>query len=269
MGKLEDFLAYLTARNQSKNYFNSMRVFYVYLDKNNLTFEQVTQNVLTNFFNSNEYKSNSKNQFIKSGRSYGDYLQIPKENNPFYQIKLISVEYRIPDFLISQEIEELKKQLKTYNSNKYSIYKIEAMIDFLFGTAIRKAELLNLKRVDFDLNNNKCKVFGKGKKERYVYFNDKVKNEIEIYFNSELENINAFNITIGKLGYLVKLMSKYLHKKVYLHLLRHSGARNMVMKDIPVTIISKILGHSSTQSTLRYIDPSEQMIADKYKEKMR
>lgn len=266
--KLIKYKDYLSALNQSANYYNIMIIFYKYLDSKQLVFEQITQENLTEFFNTNKYSASTKNQFIKAGRHYGNFLQIPKESNIFYNIKLLKVAYEIPDYLTEEEISQAKSYLKTYHSNIYALSKIDALLSFLYATGVRKAEFLNLKRVDFDFRNNRAKVFGKGQKERYVYFNNKVKKEVDIFFKSEEERINAFNITIGQLHHIMQIIGKYLNKNVYAHLLRHSSAKNMNMKDIPLNIIQKILGHSSITTTMRYTDPDEKMVAEKYKQKM-
>jgi len=259
---------YLRARGRSLSYAERTSVWLTYLETKKL--EVFTQETLTEFFNETKYATKTRNLFISAGRDYyTGFLGVSKEQNEWFKIKLLKTEYRIPDFLTQEEIEEAKRALKTYNCDIYSIPKIEALIDFLFATGTRKAELLNLKRTDFDMKNCRVKLFGKGKKERFVYFNNKVKKEIELYFTTEPEQINAFNITLMKLHYMVKLLSKYLGKKVYMHLFRHSGARNMLMKDVPLLFVSKILGHSSIQSTMRYTDPNEEMISQKYKEKMK
>ena len=266
---LNKYKAYLEARKQSQNYANVIKHWLGYLEENKI--ETFTQETITQFFNTSEkYGISYRNLFIKSGRDYySKFLQIPKEQNEWFKIKLIKEEYRIPDFMTPKDIEEAKKVLKTYFSHKCSIPKIEALIDFLFASGCRKAELLTLKREDIDLENNKAKVFGKGKKERYIYFNDKIKKEIVLYFKTEPETLNAFNITISKVNYMSRLLTKYLGKRIYTHLFRHSAGRAMLMKDIPLLFVSKILGHSSIQTTLRYTDPNEEMISQKYKEKMK
>jgi len=266
--KLEQFSQYLMARGWSLNYRNSMRLILNYLDENKILFESISQDIITKLFNSRNYSLSSKNQFIKAGRRYGDFLGIPKENNAFYVIKLLPVGYNIPNFITAEEIRDGIKYLKTYHSDICSTAKIDAVFDFLFATGCRKTELLTLKRDRFNLSNNSCKVLGKGNKERNIYFNDRVKQEIELYFSTEEEEFNAFNITSSRLIYLVKLVSKYLNKNIYIHLLRHSAARNMIMKDIPVQIVKEILGHKSLQMTERYTQPNDKMISEKYKEKM-
>jgi integrase/recombinase XerC len=266
--KYKDFLS---ARKLSINYYNTIRVWLQYLMKYDNDYINFSQEMITNFFVINSYyKENSRNMFIKAGRNfYSEFLGISKENNQWFKIKLFKVRYEIPNFLSSEEISEAKKYLKTYHTDRYSTFKIDAILSFLFATGVRKSEFLNLKRIDFNMKENKAKVLGKGNKERYVYFNNEVKEEILAYFKTEKEELNAFNLTESQLLYIPQRLSKYLNKKIYLHLFRHSSARDMIMKDIPVNIVSKILGHSSIHTTLRYTDPSEQMISKKYLEKMK
>ena len=264
LNKYRDFLL---ARGQSLNYWNVIRIFLAYMETQKL--EQVNQEIITNFFNQNNYSKNSRNQFIKAGRDYfTNFLQIPKENNEWYKIKLLKVERKIPDYLTEKEIEEAKKYLITYFSRKMTSTKIRALIDFMFVTGIRKAELLNLKRKDIDLENCKTKVFGKGEKERYIYFTDSVKIEIEDYFKTEVEEENAFCISLGQLHYLMKKIKQYLGKNVYCHLLRHSGARQMIKKGIPIGAVSRILGHNSLTVTMMYVDENEEDRRNTYKQKM-
>jgi len=175
---LNKYLEYLTARGQSKNYYNIMRLWLVYLDEQKIEPQSITQETITAFFTLHtEYSANTKNQFIKGGRSFYSYMGI--ENNEWTKIKLLAVETKIPNYLSEQDLGEAKKYLITYHSHRlYSIPKIEALLDFLYFTGVRKTELLTLKRIDFNLEGNSAKVFGKGKKERIVYYPEKVKNNL-------------------------------------------------------------------------------------------
>ena len=265
---LNKYSEYLTARGQSRNYYNLMRIWLGYLDEQKI--ETITQEVITNFFNSNKYSFNSKNMFVKAGRDYySNYLQIPKAQNEWYKIKLLKVERKIPNYLTEKDIEEAKKYLITYFSHKMTPNKIRAVIDFMFYSGCRKEELLTLKREKFNLEENIAKLYGKGNKERIICYPEKVKKEIETYFNSENEDKNAFNLTIGKIHYVMKLLKKCLGKNVYCHLFRHGNARNLILKGVPVNIVSKLLGHSSLTTTLIYIDPDQEMIKNIYKDKIK
>ena len=262
---LKKYKEYLIARNQSINYFNSMRVFFKYLSGKNLEFSVVNQETLTDFFNSNNYAPSSKNQFLKSGRSYGDYLQIPKENNAFYQCKLLKVKYEVINYLEEADIEEAKKYLITYFSQRMTPNKIRAVIDFLFDSGVRRSELLNLKRKDINLEEKSAIVLGKGNKERMICFSTGTKKELEIYFNSENEENNAFNLTTNKIQYMFKLLTKYMGKRIYAHLLRHSCGRDLHDKGADLYTISLLFGHANTKTTERYVAPSQKGLKELYR----
>jgi site-specific recombinase XerD len=232
--------------------------------------EIVSQDVITNFFITNsKYSLKSRNQFILAGRSYySGFLQIPKEQNEWYKIKLIKTEQKIPEYFLEKNLEEAKRQLVTYFSHKMTPIKIRTILDFLYYTGIRKNELLLLKRKDIDLENNTAKVWGKGDKERIVCFPEKVSKEITEYFISENEEINAFNITLGKLHYLIKLINKYCGIKIHIHSFRHGFAKNCLRKGVPLPTVSRLLGHANITTTMIYADPSIEEMKETYQENM-
>jgi integrase/recombinase XerC len=264
--KLEEYKDYLIARNHSISYYNVMKVFYKYLSEKKLEFSAVTQDTLTDFFNTNNYSARSKNLYINAGRNYGDYLQILKEQNEFYKIKLLKVESKTPNYLTEKDIEEAKKYLIVNFSRRMTPAKIRAVIDFMFYSGCRKEELLTLKRSGFDLAENVAKLYGKGDKERIICYPEKVKKEIEAYFLSENEENNAFNLTNAKISYVMRLLKKYLGKNVYCHLLRHSFARNLIYnRGVDINTVSKLLGHSNLTTTMIYVNPDEKALKDNYK----
>lgn len=262
---LEKYKTYLEARKKSKNYYNIIKLFLDYLANTNINYDDISQETITNFFKINEtYSINTRNQFIKAGRNFDIFLE--KKESEWTKIKLMKTEKSIPKYLTPEDIENGKKYLKSYHSNIYPIPKIEALIDFMYYSGCRKAELLKLKREDFDVNEQTAKVYGKGKIERIVCYPEKVKKELEIYFTSEAEENNAFNITLGQIHYLMKLMGKYLNKNVYAHLLRHSFAKNLLYnKGVDINTVSKLLGHSSLTTTMIYVNPDLKTIKDTYK----
>jgi integrase/recombinase XerD len=262
---LNKYKDYLLARGLSLNYFNIIRIWLSYLEEQKIT--TINQETITQFFiNNPKYKDSSKCQFIKAGRHYyTDFLQIPKEQNEWHKIKYLKVKYEIPDFLEEKDISEAKKQLITYFSRKITPTKIRALIDFLFDSGVRRGELLSLKREKIDLLENTAIVLGKGNKERMVCFSTETKKEMEQYFLSEVEIINAFNITLGKINYIFKLLKKYLNRRVYPHLIRHSTGRDLHLKGADIYTISLLFGHTNTKTTERYVVPNQKQLKELYK----
>jgi integrase/recombinase XerD len=266
--QLEKYLEFLTARGQSKNYYNIMRIWLTYLEAQKI--ETITQEVITNFFLANpNYKDGTKCQFIKAGRDYySNYLQIPKENNEWYKIKLLKIPQKIPEYFTEKDLDEAKKQLITNFSRKMTPRKIRAVLDFLYFSGCRKEELLTLKRSSINLEENTAILYGKGKKERVICFPNKVKKELEEYFRTENEENNAFNLTLGKLHYIIRMINKYCGFKIHIHSFRHGFAKNCLNKGVPLPTVSRLLGHTSILTTMIYANPSEKEMQENYQEKM-
>jgi integrase len=254
MNKLEEYKEYLKARNLSANYYNITKIFLKYLDD-----KELTQELITQFFNEKKYSIAAKNMFIKAGRHYQAFLG--NIDNEWQKITLIRPERKIPDYLTLNDIDRIISYLITYNY-KFSSVKIRAIMYTLFFTGVRKGEFLYLHRKDFNMNDNSVKVWGeKTKTERLVIFPDKLKDILMEYFKSEPnEKQNAFNITIHQINYLAEKMNKNGNgKHITIHTLRHSYARNLVEQGINLGIISRQLGHSSILTTQIYTSPDDEL----------
>ena len=272
---LDDFKVYLETRSLSKNYYNIMRIFLSDLAQNDLLddflndYNILSQEMITNFFNRHQsYSISTKNQFIKANRMFFKFVGI--EDNEWKKIPLMKVERRIPHYLTEQELGEAISYLITYHGNIISSIKAEAILSTLFYTGIRKGEFLNLSRKDFNLEEKSLRVYGKKtREERIVYFPDKLVKILKDYFESEKIESNAFNIHGHDLKYIAQLLSKHMNKKLTTHSWRHSSARHMIEKGIPIGIVSKLLGHRSLQTTLIYTDPDAEQIKRIYKDKIK
>jgi len=131
----------------------------------------------------------------------------------------------------------------------------KALLYFLFFTGLRKGELVNLKRADFDLDKRTVKVFmPKVQKERITFFTSRVKNRLKDYFLFEAEDKNAFNIGLNTVSNLLRKLQPYFKKEVNLHphLFRDSYAVHLLKQGIDISIVSTLLGHSNISSTMRY-----------------
>jgi site-specific recombinase XerD len=266
LGKYKSFLI---ARKQSLNYHNIMRIFLGYLEEQKLDYQIITQEIITNFFNAHpEYEKRTLTQFIKGGRHfYSQFLQIPKEQNEWYKIKYFKGHKNTPKFLTIEELGEIISNFCTYENRLMPPNKARVFIKFVYMTGLRKEEILKLKRGYINLEINPCeiKIIGKGDKERFVYFSEKyspkLKQELIDYFTSEPEKENCFNLTLGKLNYFFRKMNKYLiDRRISPHLYRHSFAKYLNDKGVPLTYIQSMLGHSNIQTTMIYLSPTTEQI---------
>jgi integrase/recombinase XerD len=266
---LEKYKSFLIARKMSLNYRNVIRIWFSFLDEQKLDYQNLTQETITNFFNSHpEYEKRTLTQYIKAGRHfYTQFLEIPKEQNEWYKIKYFKGHKNTPKFLTIEELGELISKFCTYENRLMPPAKARVFIKFVYMTGLRKEELLKLKRTDINLEVNPCeiKIIGKGDKERFVYFSEKyspkLKQELMDYFASEPENKNCFNITISKINYFFQKMNKYLvDRKISPHLFRHSFGKYLMDRGVPLTYISAMYGHSSINTTMIYLNPTNEQI---------
>ncbi|GHV56177.1 phage integrase [Deltaproteobacteria bacterium] len=137
-----------------------------------------------------------------------------------------------------------------------------ALIDILASTGIRVGELVNLNRQDIDFLNRECVVFGKGDKERKVYFDARTKIHLEKYLRSRADANAALFVTLQKpherlqiSGVEIRLrdMGKKLAiPRVHPHKFRRTLATMALDKGMPIEQVQRLLGHQSIDTTLQY-----------------
>lgn len=217
-----DYRAWLITQNLTTNYANAMTWWLNYVEQKSIG--EITLQEINKFFESMRYSRATQNLVISAGRNYyTKFLLVPKKKNEWYDVSIKTVKYEAADTLTDEDIEEIKKYLKTYHTQTYSIPKIEAFIDLLRDTGCGLGEFLALKREHFDLNNNVAHIFGEELK-----FTEETKKEIKHYFKTEPEITNAFNIADGKFGYIMNLVGKYLKKKITVQLFKKNSIRNII-----------------------------------------
>lgn len=137
-----------------------------------------------------------------------------------------------------------------------------AMIDLLASTGIRVGELVKLNRSDIDFENRECIVFGKGNKERKVYFDARTKIHLQKYLSSRTDTNEALFVSLLKpfnrlqiSGIEIRLrkMGKALNiHKVHPHKFRRTLATMAIDKGMPIEQVQQLLGHQSIDTTLQY-----------------
>lgn len=137
-----------------------------------------------------------------------------------------------------------------------------ALIDMLASTGMRVGELVKLNRADIDFANRECIVFGKGEKERKVYFDARTKIHLQNYLDSRTDTNPALFATLLKphtrlqiSGVEIRLreLGKRLSiPKVHPHKFRRTLATMAIDKGMPIEQVQHLLGHQSVDTTLQY-----------------
>lgn len=137
-----------------------------------------------------------------------------------------------------------------------------AMIDLLASTGMRVGELVLLNIDDISFNERECIVFGKGSREREVYFDARTKIHLEKYINSRADDNLALFVSLSKphkrlqisgVESRLKLLGKKADlKKVHPHKFRRTLATKAIDKGMPIEQVQKLLGHMKIDTTMQY-----------------
>ena len=137
-----------------------------------------------------------------------------------------------------------------------------AIIDMLASTGMRIGEMVLLNKADINFNERECVVFGKGDKERIVYFDARTKIHLQNYIDSRTDDNPALFVTlrspherikIGGIESRLREMGKQLDiQKVHPHKFRRTLATMAIDKGMPIEQLQQLLGHKRIDTTLQY-----------------
>lgn len=137
-----------------------------------------------------------------------------------------------------------------------------AIIDLLNSTGMRVGELVKLNIDDVNFNERECIVFGKGEKQRRVYFDAKTKIHLKRYLSGRIDDNKALFVSLlspykrleisGVETRLRQLGRKLNINKVHPHKFRRTLATRAIDKGMPIEQVQQLLGHSKIDTTLQY-----------------
>jgi integrase/recombinase XerC len=209
----------------------------------------------------------SVNRKLSSLKSFYRYLHQNKriDQNPIKKVTGPKAPKVLPYFvkdadmnvLLSQEVEGEK----TFESERD-----RAILDILYSTGMRCAELVGLKDGDVDFKAHLIKVTGKRNKQRLIPFSKLLKTSLQDYLSIRNEKIpthesDAFftrndgrPLTNNLVYFIVKkkLLEVPNLSKRSPHVLRHTFATSMMNNGADLNAVKELLGHSSLASTEVY-----------------
>jgi integrase/recombinase XerC len=198
--------------------------------------------------------------------------------NPTSKILTPKVPKQLPVVVESDKLNQLLDS-DSFTSD-FAGVRDKLIIELLFGTGIRLAELVGLKESDINAYEGTIKVLGKRNKERIIPVNTELKRVMAEYLvlkKNENFNNNSLSLVVTdkganaypKLIYLI--VHKYLSEistqnKRSPHVLRHTFATSLLNKGADLNAIKELLGHANLSATQIYTHNSVERLKSIYKQ---
>lgn len=234
----------------------------------------------------------SVNRMLSALRSYLTFLididhKPPVEPNAIKMIKAAKKEKRVA------ELDELIELIEYPSENEKDAIvgkRNRAILELIFSTGMRISEVVNLDREQIKMDgnqivDNKMYIEGKGKKQRFVYLTDRAIHFMNEYLKTRVDEFPAMFIpTKGTRKatnnpYIVRLSQNYIQMKIAeyrkklgivvptsAHSLRHGFATYLAEEGANPAAIQRLLGHSSLQTTSRYVHASDRFAETAHRE---
>jgi integrase/recombinase XerC len=226
-----------------------------------------------------EITSKSINRKISSLRSFFKYLlknEVVKVN-PVTAIISPKMPKRLPQFVEEKDTANLLNNSIFSEGLKGLTEKM--VLEILYNTGMRKAELINLKEHQIDMSNSAVKVFGKGGKERIIPVSKQLIADIKFYIAEKrklLGRDKANFLLLTEKGKPLDPKQVYNIARKYLtdvttidkkspHILRHSFATHLMNNGADLNAVKELLGHSSLAATQVYTHNTIEKLKDVYK----
>lgn len=223
------------------------------------------------------YSNRSIARHLSTLRSFYNYLVEIKllDNNIYRRLKNPKVEKKLPNFLSQSEVEVILDNLKEDTPKEIMT---KCLFELLYSTGIRVSEAANIKLLDIDYKNGTIRIFGKGSKERIVYFGDRLRNILDKYLsirdnllingNREYLFINSRGEGLSKSSIehiFASIRSKtLLNHKLSPHTLRHSYATHLLDEGADLRSVQELLGHENLNTTEIYTHVSNERLRAVY-----
>lgn len=212
------------------------------------------------------------NGFFKYERRNGRLL-----HNPLEAHKALKTPQSLNIPFSEDEMEQLDVHWTSQNQD-FSGLRNRLIVESLYATGMRRAELINLKTVDLDVEQGVLKILGKGKKERLVPMIGTLIALFKEYLllkKMQFERPNVFLFTTDKgeklyPEFVYRLVNSYLKEvsvkqKKSPHMLRHTFATHLLNRGADLNTVKELLGHSSLAATQVYTHSSIEELKSVYK----
>lgn len=220
-------------------------------------------------------KKSSAARKLASLRTFFRYLcrEGVLARNPARALLSPRVERRIPAHLEETEIDRF---LDAPGDGDAAL-RARAILELLYATGIRCAELVGLDAAEVDLQARMARVLGKGRKERIVPFGNKAAAALRAYLPARARarprsdalfvNARGGRLTDRSVRQIVAVRVRQvaLARRISPHTLRHSFATHLLERGADLRAIQELLGHASLSTTQRYTHVNARHLLEIYK----
>lgn len=187
--------------------------------------------------------------------------------SPMRRIHKIKTKKPVKEVISDEAIEKLRDWCDTERDL--------AIVDLLYSTGIRVGELVRLNIQDINFEERECIVFGKGDKERRVYFDARTKLHLLKYIGSRSDNNPALFVSLDNPHNRLKISGVEIRLrelgrqtgvgKIHPHKFRRTMATRAIDKGMPIEQVQKILGHSQIDTTMQYAIVNQNNVKDSHR----
>jgi integrase/recombinase XerC len=206
----------------------------------------------------------SINRKVSSLKSFYKFLQKTdlREDNPLSKHRALKLAKKVQVPFSAREIDAVIQNIS--KEQDFDSLRNKLIVELLYSTGIRRAELINMKEVDVNISDRTIKVLGKRNKERFVPILSSVLETLNQFL--KLKAVNTFNsefLFITSKGnklyetLVYRIINSYFSHvsskvKKSPHILRHSFATHLLNEGADLNSVKELLGHSSLASTQVY-----------------
>jgi integrase/recombinase XerC len=283
---MEIFLAYLKHEKRYSDhtvisYRNDLEQFYYYIKK---AFDIENISEASHLYirswmaqmSEDDMGARSINRKISALRSYCKFLMKRGllEKDPTIKIQPPKTSKRLPVYVEQQDIGKLFDQVEFEDS--FNGRRDRMVLELLYNTGMRRAELLNLKDSDVDTARRYIKVLGKGNKERLIPVSQQMADSLDAYIKEKRTIHGGGWLMVTDKGAKLypemayRIVKKFLSlvttiEKRSPHVLRHTFATHLTNNGAEINAVKDLLGHASLAATQVYTHNNIEQLKDIYK----
>lgn len=271
--KIENFIIHIEIeRNLSvhtiKSYAYDLQQFLRFWETSvtefaHLSFRQIIERYLVGLF----YQKISKASIARKFSCFKSFEKYLKQEGITLNLKLAQprIDKKLPVYLSVDEMFHLLDTIQDAALPTPFPIRDKAILELLYATGIRCAELVNISMGDLNLDDKTIRIFGKGRKERFVLFGEKAKGKLVEYLDKErlkpygptdplFLTIRKTRLNARTVQRVIEMFRSFLNieRKITPHKIRHSFATHMLNQGADLRVVQELLGHRSLASTERY-----------------